>query len=176
MLNSNHERWGKLGAEDKGYYFEFIVESAINSIVRNGDTCIDVGVNFGAHAFTMLRCVGSDGSVIGFEPNPTCCKMLSEWPSHGKNFFLHNVALSDSEGEAELHIAPANEISTLHPSVLTRLDMREATLITVPLKRLDDFRLKSCRLIKIDVDGEEFRCLRGGLKQLLGCDLVCSLR
>jgi FkbM family methyltransferase len=169
MIASNFERWKKLNAEDKGYFFEFIVESAINTFVLTGDTCIDVGVNFGAHAHTMLSRVGSRGMVIGFEPNPTCYKALSQWPSYKQNFILHYAALSDRCGEGELYIAEENEISSLHESLLSQLNVNKASSIKVPLMRLDDLKISSCRFIKIDVDGEEFRCIKGAADTISRC-------
>src|SRR5258706_1744459 len=60
-------------------FFHGVYEKAITDISRElivaGDTCIDVGANFGWYTTFFSVCVGPTGSVHAFEPVP---RMFSE--------------------------------------------------------------------------------------------------
>jgi FkbM family methyltransferase len=160
----NRLRWNSLSQSAKSYYFEFIIEKCLQSFLRDGDTCIDIGANYGSHTITMLDAVGVHGKVFAFEPSPDCFRSLKSWQSKHPNLFVYDIALSNRQGRADLHLDARHKISSLH--VLSHLQMTEGVAVEVAVDRLDDLALESCALIKIDVDGEEFSCLRGGTQYL----------
>jgi predicted O-methyltransferase YrrM len=41
-----------------------------SQLATKGGVAIDVGANIGAHTLTMAKCVGPQGRVLAFEPNP----------------------------------------------------------------------------------------------------------
>ena len=73
-----------------GHYCRFL---------RSGLTVYDVGANEGVHTNMFLECVGSDGAVVAFEPIPQMADILQSRFGEMKNFELHQVALSNHEGE-----------------------------------------------------------------------------
>src|SRR6476620_1594301 len=54
-------------------------QCAFASLVREGDTVIDVGANWGLHTLLLSQCVGRRGRVIAAEPEP---RALSELVWH----------------------------------------------------------------------------------------------
>lgn len=110
----------------------------------------------------MLQACGSSGKVVGFEPNPVCLEALKRWPQWDANLVVHAVAVSDHEGLAHLLSDDSMQISTLHHEIQARAGLSPTRSFPVRVATLDSFLLPSCDLMKIDVDGEELRCLRGG--------------
>ena len=65
-----------------GIYEEEVVP-LMESLIRPGDTVVDVGANIGCHTLRMSRLVGPMGKVLAFEPDPQNLKLLRE--NLGKN-------------------------------------------------------------------------------------------
>jgi FkbM family methyltransferase len=60
----------------KGYEKEEI--SYICSIVKHGDTVVDVGANIGLYTVYLSRAVGATGTVLCFEPDPANLELLED--------------------------------------------------------------------------------------------------
>lgn len=129
-------------------------------IVRPGDAVFDVGSNIGAHSVFLARAVGSQGAVFAFEPQrlvyQTLCAnaALNSLP----NVWCLNCAAGESPG--------AIRVPTLNPWVTNNfgglgLEEQELGGEPVPVVRLDSVQVRSCRLIKIDVEGMELAALKG---------------
>lgn len=120
---------------------------------------IDVGGNRGIYSYQLWR-LGANVQV--FEPNPICANLLSAW-AHGKGSIkINNVALSDKNGSATLHI-PQDVLGVEHDASasLEHSDFVKARHIQVELRTLDSFALTEIDFIKIDVEGHETGVLRG---------------
>lgn len=138
-------------------------------LIRPNDVVFDVGANIGVYTLAAARCVGSDGQVHAFEPNPRLAELLNR--SIAVNGFLyqamvHELALSNQDGEAVLR---------LNSGESGRATLREKALpanfletLTCQTRRADgmfdaDFRVD---VIKIDVEGFE-GCVLQGMRDLL---------
>ena len=53
------------------------IESVL-SMVRPGDTVVDIGANKGSYLYWLRRAVGPAGRVIAFEPQPALASYLAE--------------------------------------------------------------------------------------------------
>jgi FkbM family methyltransferase len=145
--------------------YEEKTHCVINSFVKPGDTCFDVGANVGAVSLMLAQRVGAGGSVVCFEPGPVICgrfeknKKLN--PSVHGIIQIHNSGLSNKKG-----VLYWNE----HENALGNADLVEIPTeksVSVPVTTLDDFAgnaaLARLDFIKIDVESMEYEVIQGGL-------------
>lgn len=125
-------------------------------LLRKGDAFLDVGAHCGIVSVEAARLVGSQGAVHAFEPQPKMAQLLRESAKINGHSWLtvHELALSDSDGRAEIHLPGGKQIlaSLIAPDV-------GGTSISIETKDsarfLDALGLNSIRLMKIDVEGYE---------------------
>lgn len=144
--------------------YELSKQQAIKQFLRPGSTFVDVGCNKGDFSLLASRLVGSQGRVLAFEPHPENCRWIRR--SIAKNAYhnidLYELALSDANGIAQLHLGEKSGFHTL----LAGMPLREKGTIEVQTRRLEDL-LAEVRFerpidaIKIDVEGAEMSVLRG---------------
>jgi FkbM family methyltransferase len=138
--------------------FEPRAERAMARLLGPGMTAIDVGANMGYHALRMAMGVGPAGRVIAVEPAPAAVARLRR-----------NLALNELEN-VEIVVAALGDRD--EEAVMLRLQSRyplsgrgAADAVVARLARLDslvlELALSRVDLIKIDVDGQEARVLRG---------------
>ncbi|MDQ3630423.1 MAG: FkbM family methyltransferase [Actinomycetota bacterium] len=138
------------------------VEACVRTILRPGQTAIDVGANLGYFTAVMAQCVGPDGRVWSFEPVPetfellTLCKSLNDYPY----VTPIGVALGAADGSTEITYDRRHSgIATIHPDQVAGEPQQ------VPLRALDALvsagEVGRPDLIKVDVEGHEFDVLRG---------------
>lgn len=137
-------------------YWELWVTEAIVKRLRAGMHAVDCGANLGYFTLIMADLVGASGRVDAFEPNPAIAEKLLR--SVDVNGFLdrttvYQAALSDTVGEAELHVPPADPKNAY---LSTHKVRPEDLSVTIPTMRLDDLPdAGTIDLIKIDVEGAE---------------------
>lgn len=125
---------------------------------------IDVGAHMGIYTHRMIK---HSKECWAFEPIPKLSKFLRR--TFSSNVIVNSTALSDKNGHAELRI-PENSLAESTIDVekpMNRFD--KIKIITVPVKKLDDFKLKDVEFIKIDAEGHEEQILHGA-KNLLEND------
>lgn len=139
----------------------------VDACVGRGDTVADVGAAQGGFTARMLRLVGPAGAVHAFEPQPAAARELRRLAGRRANLHIHNVALSDAEGRATLHVPAVDGEPGAHgmaslESPETKDGMRHED-IEVPTARLDDVLGGAERLtfLKVDVEGHEDAVLAG---------------
>jgi len=128
-------------------------------IVRPGDVVIDVGANIGAHTVFLAKAVFPNGAVFAFEPQRIVFQTLCANTALNNllNVFTYQQAVGESPG---MILVP--ELDPRSVQNFGGVDLgTSAPGIPVPLVRLDDLPLASCRLVKIDVEGMEANVLRG---------------
>jgi FkbM family methyltransferase len=140
-----------------------------SKLIRPGATVLDVGANIGAHTLNFARLVGPSGHVLAFEPTESAFRKLernlSLNPALRDRVRLHHAFCSnpaDAQIPAEIYSSwPLHEQPGLHQQHLGSLQsVGEPDLIVLddlarrlPLDRVD--------FIKLDVDGNEIKVLRG---------------
>lgn len=136
--------------------------SCMMAHVRPGDTVADVGASLGLYTIALAKRVGGPGRVISFEPDPESYLTLRQhvaFNAVADRVELSQAAVSDSEGTVEFaaghgldsHISAAAEPGAILVKTVC-LDM------ALEGRRLD--------LLKVDVEGEEERVLRGATQLL----------
>lgn len=127
-------------------------------LCRARSTAIDVGANLGMHSYWLSRLAGR---CVAFEPIPALAAALRR--GFGPRLEVHDVALSDEPGTAELiipRISPG--LSTIEArNVLSARALRDPERIAVRKRRLDEYALNDVSFMKIDVEGHEEAVLRG---------------
>jgi FkbM family methyltransferase len=129
----------------------------LSALVPTGKLAIDAGANVGVYSYWIAR---SASEVVAFEPQPRLAKRLAASGIPGVT--VHNVALSDADGVAELHV-PRSSYSGI--ASLKELDV-PANTVQVHLATLDSFELADVGFFKIDVEGHEEPLLHGAEESL----------
>ena len=117
----------------------------------------------------MAYCVGTSGEVHGFEPHPVVARLLRATIAVNglaDRVKLHEVALTDHDGEVTLLVVP-DYLGSGHVSSMGHEEAYGTgkVALKVPARRLDDifgFDAKPISLIKMDIEGGEAWALRGG--------------
>jgi FkbM family methyltransferase len=137
---------------------------AFKRFLQPGATFVDVGCNKGDFTLLASRLVGPQGRVLSFEPHPENCRWIRKSIAKNEysNISLHEMALSDSNGTAQLHIGEKSGFHTL----LAGQPQREQGIIEVKTRRLDDLLAevgfdRPVNALKIDVEGADMHVLRG---------------
>ncbi|MGJ3263646.1 MAG: FkbM family methyltransferase [Salinarimonas sp.] len=144
------------------------------------DTVLDIGANIGLYSI-VLGLLPAVAAVHAFEPVARNANQL------GGNVFanalddvvrVHRLALSDREGEAQIHVDPRSTgVSTLEAAQAARRAGAYRAQETVRLARLDDvLRLEGARVfVKIDVEGHALAVLRGMPRLLASNEVVLQV-
>ncbi len=129
----------------------------LDDLVPRGRTAVDAGVWWGPWTWWLSR---RSARVESFEPNPDLVARIR--PAMPAHVTIHQVALSDTEGETELWV-PARGTGTEGRASLEQggRDPSAWRQVRVATRRLDDFDLPDVGFIKIDVEGHELPVLRG---------------
>jgi FkbM family methyltransferase len=145
-----------------GRYYDIDIQILIDTLLKPGDTFLDIGANIGMTTLHAARRVGRAGKVISFEPQPACCKKIRRnlHINDIEHVELHAVGLSDQDAELVLKILGGGSIMACFGENIH--DAREE--IRVPVRRGDDLvrgKIVGGLTVKIDVEGFELFALKG---------------
>ena len=151
--------WMERFAYYVGCYYEIDATATLLRLLRRGDCFIDVGANLGFLALTASRVVGSEGSILAFEPNAVLADRMNQTLRDTKidNVRVNQFALGDEEGEGTLHVDS-------HPGTAS---LRNSTAIGKKVKVvrgdrfINELAADTWTLLKLDVEGYELRALKG---------------
>lgn len=140
-----------------GEYSESEIE-AMRGFVRPGDVVLDVGANIGDLTIPLAHMVGPAGRVYAIESHPEIFNILCA-----------NLALNEIGNVRPLNgFVKKSELAPVEERFVGKAgDFRTLTL--------DELSLEKCRLIKIDVDGNELDVLQSGAVMIARCRPVLYL-
>lgn len=129
----------------------------LRSTIQSGDVVIEVGANVGAHTLILAERVGAQGSVYAFEPTEFARAKLET-----------NLRLNPKLAG---RIVVRTELVTNHEHATPNLSLRSSFPVDGPGRpdemidarsmALDDLQLSRLDLLKIDVDGYDYKVLQG---------------
>ncbi|MDQ3073964.1 MAG: FkbM family methyltransferase [Bacteroidota bacterium] len=145
-------------------------------IVREGQTVLDIGANFGLYTKFLSKAVGGQGRVHSFEP---ILPIFSSLENNVKqlnlnNVSVHHLAISDTEGQVMMEV-PAYiiggdnfyEAHIIEPG--SAASGKTFRVMTTTLDQLYKEAGLAPDFIKIDVEGHEYRLLEGGMEMIKKC-------
>jgi FkbM family methyltransferase len=139
------------------------VREVVESYLRPGDTFVDAGANLGFYSVVARARVGPEGRIFAVEMMPETAAVLREQLARNE---IHNAtvvqrALSDGSG-AEI-TATAHAYKHGQASIVRQVQPEGGRIEHVRTIRLDEVlsNVEEIALIKMDLEGAEYRALRG---------------
>ncbi len=139
----------------------------LRKCANEGGTVVDVGANIGFYTLESSLLVGASGRVISIEAAPPHLKALQENIQRNglRNVAIIKNAVGDRVGEATLALPQGDNLGmfTLGP-------VASEEMYRVEVQRIDDVLeqqgVQCVDLIKMDIEGSEFRALIGAATTL----------
>jgi FkbM family methyltransferase len=147
-----------------GHYHERYEAELVQRLLKDDDGFWDVGANIGYFTLVAATALANRGQIVAFEPGKNAYARLVENISLNAyaNIKTFQVAVSDREGEAVLHVSGdiADSSASLYPA--GQAQAQEEVCRTVSLDRFRrEENLPAPNLIKLDVEGAELAVLQG---------------
>ena len=165
--------WGSLS---KGQLYEQGTSNFLASILREGDSFIDIGSHIGYFSLLASVIVGNNGQVFAIEPEPSNFDRLTTNISLNtfSNIKTFNLALGAEVEQKQFFINTDNDGGHalwnvgLHPfNKNSRANPVVKNITTATLDSLfEENDPNSVKLIKIDAEGSESAILQGGANML----------
>jgi FkbM family methyltransferase len=143
--------------------------SYLDKIIPDDAVTVDVGANCGLYTRRLARL---SRQVHAFEPSQQMARLLRR--TSARNVRIHEIALSDHDGDAELFI-PQGEDGLVHglASLEARVGSSGRSISAhVPIARLDAVIHQDVAFVKVDVEGHELNVLNGAVELLERCQPV----
>jgi FkbM family methyltransferase len=146
-------------------WYEPDAVAVIDSLVQEGDVCLDLGANVGALTMAIARRVGQSGKVYAFEPGPVTYPRL-----------VHNLEMNPSirQRVVPLQLGVADRAGVLYwqeeednrgNASLLGMTGTRVDVVSVD-EHFDRTALARLDFVKIDVEGMEHEVLVGGRRTL----------
>jgi len=146
--------------------YEPHVTARLGPYLVPGGVFVDIGANIGYYTLLAASQVGRGGRVIAFEPNPVSLKVLFlNTVSARDTVQVYPFAVSDRGGF--LSLMRIGSIASTKPVI--EAELRYPNDVTMAYAvRLDDVLRDEPRIdvLKCDIDGHDYRAIRGGLAML----------
>ncbi|HMT09460.1 MAG TPA: FkbM family methyltransferase [Pyrinomonadaceae bacterium] len=159
--------------------FEVPITEITRQLVDVGDTCLDIGANYGWYTTLFASVVKDQGEVHSFEPVPVTFAELTrnrELMGSPANVKINNLALGDTPGTITLNFFEGEP--TGHASIATKdtatSDSFECKMITLD-SYLEENDIKTVDFVKVDIEGAELMMLRGARALFSGTKLPVIL-
>jgi FkbM family methyltransferase len=132
-------------------------------ILKPGMTVVDVGANIGYFTFLAAKKVGSVGKVVSVEPHPSNFALLKDAIESNQILNVRALPIALGDRKDRIHIGMADQ--TVFPNRTASTLKASVTDPEISVETLDDLAekegLRTIDLLKIDVDGYEWRILQG---------------
>ena len=141
---------------------------------------IDAGASDGHISKRLLRKFPS-AHIYAFEPNPLYAETLEQYAKEERRFHPNFLALSDQEGDAELHVTespgstslftPGKRLKQMDSQGSSVKSLEKVKVVTIDewAKRNDD---PTIQLMKFDIQAAELKALRGAVHVLRSSTLL----
>jgi FkbM family methyltransferase len=155
--------------------FELRAIKRYSRLIRQGDVVLDIGANIGAHTLPLAGIVGAKGKVIAFEPSSYAFNKLQANialnPILASRIDARQAMLMRSESDklaSDVYSSwPLELTADLHEKHLGRLMPTKGAIVCSLDQIIRDAGLNKIDFIKLDVDGNEWEVMMGGLKTIM---------
>jgi len=151
-------------------FWETWLTKCLTSIIAPGDTCIDIGANFGYYSVLMSALAGDKGQTIAIEPNPAVCKLLrSSAGINSPGFRVAEVAVSNINSHIVLNIPEIlfGDASIIDRPSTAKEKRKKVKVEAIMLDELlDRMGVSQVNVMKIDVEGAEPMVFEGMKKTI----------
>ncbi len=146
----------------------------VNSAIKPGQTAFDIGAHKAGYLYFMRQLVGDQGKVYAFEPQSILYRYIKKVKElfHWDNVTIEHLALSDNAATVKLYI-PNNKVSKATSPGATIVEHKEDPNIVatenVSTETLDAYCIRrdlKPAFLKMDVEGNELKVLKGGIETL----------
>ena len=143
--------------------------SYLDKVIPDDAVTVDVGANCGLYTRKLARL---SRQVHAFEPSGQMARLLRR--TSARNVSVHEIALSDHDGDAELFIPQGDDGPVYGLASLEARADSPFRLVSahVPIARLDAVIDQDVAFVKIDVEGHELNVLNGAVELLERCQPV----
>ena len=141
----------------------------LQSLELTGTSVLDIGANRGIYCYFMSRCVGENGTVTAFEPQPECIVTIKRVMKMFKlkNVALRNCGLSDRNTTAPLYRGkPEHGSASLQFYPSEHASGQEIKTSIVTLDSISETLPRPISFIKCDIEGHELEMLKGATEIL----------
>jgi FkbM family methyltransferase len=141
---------------------------------------IDAGASDGHISKRLLRKFPS-ANIYAFEPNPLYTQPLRQYAKEERRFHPYFLALSDQEGDADLHVTespgstslftPGKHLKQMDSKATSVKSLEKVKVVTIDewAKRNDNPEIQ---LMKFDIQAAELKALRGAVNVLRNSTLL----
>ena len=142
------------------------------------DCVFDVGANVGQYGLMLRERVGYRGPIVSFEPVPSAANILHARAAANPEWYVEQVALDRSAGNASFNIASDSEFSSFHcPSedsarifasqsaVANQIEVKAVTLEGMFRKYSELLHFRR-PFLKMDTQGHDLDVAQGGSETL----------
>lgn len=155
---------------DSSIYFQGAFEresvAAVQRYLKPGDVALDIGANIGCYALLFSKIVGEHGKVVAFEPMGWAWRKLTR--NKGLNAFTTNLVLEKCAVGDRPATAQRVRFRTSWRIFGADDPPQEEVVDVVTLDQyVEEHLLEKVDFIKLDVDGFEYKVVRGGKRTLL---------
>ena len=140
----------------------------VKQLVKEGDTCVDVGASIGYFTLLFSQLVGKTGKVLAFEPTDNQCEYIKknlELNGYTDRVEVHNLAAWDSNEtnyvRRDTVMNERMEEYLQHPS---KIQVNAGYKKRIKGVVLDNILPEKVDFIKMDIDGSEPKALKGLVK------------
>jgi FkbM family methyltransferase len=145
--------------------YEWETIEIINSFVKRGDVCIDVGANVGPLTFALAKRVMPEGRVYSCEPGSFLFGRLlfnlGLNPTYKRIVLPYEIGFSDKEEFRRWNEDKRNRGNA--GFLFQEPNQRECIGLTTLDRFVDDHCIQRLNFIKIDVEGMEYEVIKGGI-------------
>ena len=140
----------------KGNY-EIETIDFLEANIKKGATCYDIGGHVGYISLIMGKLTGTTGKVYTFEPRPINISFIERHISVNdvKNVSLLKTGLSNYEGSAKFDLNTGTGTGKIANNGILEIKVQSLD------KLYDDGQIDAPNFIKMDIEGEEVKALKG---------------
>jgi len=133
----------------------------IKTLIKQGDTVVDIGANIGYYTLLFAKLVGEKGKVFAFEPEPENYELLEKniQVNGYNNVVLIKKAALDTSGTTKLFLSDFSKVR--HSVCKTWEHEKPIEIESITLDSFFKDHKGKIDFIKMDIQGAEGKALKG---------------